>query len=153
MPISYCTQECGFRFRGRTRTSAWIRQVAALEGWETGAVSIVFCPDDYLLGINRQYLKHDYYTDIITFDYGEPDRKKISGDLMISIDTVRENAAGLGVPFENELQRVIIHGILHLCGHGDKSPAEQKRMRGLEDRYLTLFYESAQKPLPQGNGA
>ena len=82
-----------------------------------------------------------YYTDIITFDYSDPDKRTIAGDLMISVDTVRDNARELGVPFENELQRVIIHGILHLCGYGDKQPGEQQRMRKLEDRYLKLFYE------------
>ena len=128
MSVNYCNQSCEFAFRGKRKTSAWIRRTAAAEGWETGAVSVVFCSDEALLEINRRYLKHDYYTDIITFDYSDPDKRTIAGDLMISVDTVRDNARELGVPFENELQRVIIHGI-------------QQRMRKLEDRYLKLFYE------------
>ena len=141
MSVNYCNQSCEFAFRGKRKTSVWIRRTAAAEGWETGAVSVVFCSDEALLEINRRYLKHDYYTDIITFDYSDPDKRTIAGDLMISVDTVRDNARDLGVPFENELQRVIIHGILHLCGYGDKQPGEQQRMRKLEDRYLKLFYE------------
>ena len=123
MSVNYCNQSCEFAFRGKRKTSVWIRRTAAAEGWETGAVSVVFC------------------SDVITFDYSDPDKRTIAGDLMISVDTVRDNARELGVPFENELQRVIIHGILHLCGYGDKQPGEQQRMRKLEDRYLKLFYE------------
>ena len=122
-------------------TSKWIKAVAASHGRKVGEVGYLFVTDDKILEVNREYLGHDYYTDIITFDYSDPDKRTIAGDLMISVDTVRDNARELGVPFENELQRVIIHGILHLCGYGDKQPGEQQRMRKLEDRYLKLFYE------------
>ena len=88
--------------------------------------------------INRRYLSHDYYTDIITFDYTDTEKKIISGDLMISIDTVRANAQTFGVPFENELARVIIHGVLHLLGYGDKTPEEEANMHALEDKYLAI---------------
>lgn len=98
MSVNYCNQSCEFAFRGKRKTSAWIRRTAAAEGWETGAVSVVFCSDEALLEINRRYLKHDYYTDIITFDYSDPDKRTIAGDLMISVDTVRDNARELGVP-------------------------------------------------------
>lgn len=98
MSVNYCNQSCEFAFRGKRKTSVWIRRTAAAEGWETGAVSVVFCSDEALLEINRRYLKHDYYTDIITFDYSDPDKRTIAGDLMISVDTVRDNARELGVP-------------------------------------------------------
>ena len=126
----------------RKRTvSAWIKAVAATFGRKVGEIGYMFVDDEKILEVNNEYLGHDYYTDIITFDYSDPDKRTIAGDLMISVDTVRDNARELGVPFENELQRVIIHGILHLCGYGDKQPGEQQRMRKLEDRYLKLFYE------------
>lgn len=136
MPVLYDTQDCRFTYRGKRVTTEWIRRTAALEGRETGDISVVFCSDDALLAINRQYLQHDYLTDIITFDYSEG--TVISGDLMISIDTVRSNAATYGVSFREELMRVIIHGILHLCGYGDKTPAEEKQMRALENKYLGI---------------
>ena len=136
MPVLYDTQDCRFTYPGKRATTEWIRRTAALEGRETGDISVVFCSDDALLAINRQYLQHDYLTDIITFDYSEG--TVISGDLMISVDTVRSNAAAYGVGFREELMRVIIHGILHLCGYGDKTPAEEKQMRALENKYLAI---------------
>ena len=139
MPVRYYTQDCTFAFKGKGRTSAWIGETAREEGRKTGEISVVFCSDAYLLEINRRYLQHDYFTDIITFDYGDPEKGKIAGDLMIGIDTVAANAEKYGVSFENELRRVIIHGILHLCGYGDKSPEEETKMRALENKYLELF--------------
>lgn len=147
MPINYYTEDCDFRFRGKLRTSEWIRATAREEGFRTGNLSVVFCSDRALLKINREFLGHDYFTDIITFDYSEPERGVISGDLMISVDTVRSNAENLGFSFENELNRVIIHGILHLCGHGDKLPGEEAKMHALEDKYLARREErSASEP-------
>lgn len=99
-----------------------------------GEVSVIFCSDDYLLKINEQYLNHNYYTDIVTFDYVE--NSVISGDLFISVDRVDENASQLGVTFNEELYRVIFHGILHLCGYKDKTNAEKEVMREKEDFYL-----------------
>ena len=96
----------------------------------------IFCSDEKILEVNRQYLQHDYYTDIITFDYSEGDR--ISGDIFISIDTVRSNAEKYGTNFDDELHRVIIHGILHLCGLKDKSEADSKKMRKAEDKALSI---------------
>lgn len=142
MAVRYYTEDCDFTYRGKRKTAGWIRRTAEAEGAALGAVSVIFCSDDYLLAINRQYLKHDYYTDIITFDYteqGEP--RTIAGDLMIGIGTVRENAARFGVSFGEELDRVIIHGVLHLLGYGDKSDSEAKRMRELENKYLALREE------------
>ena len=136
MPVNYYTQDCCFRFKGRRATTDWIRRTAQREGKTLGAISVVFCSDAALLEINRRYQQHDYMTDIITFDYSEG--TTISGDLMISIDTVRSNAEIFHVSFEEEIMRVIIHGILHLCGYGDKTPAEEQRMRALENRYLAI---------------
>ena len=125
-------------FSGRRKTTDWIRRTAKAEGHRTGDITVVFCSDTALLEINRRYLSHDYYTDIITFDYTDTEKKIISGDLMISIDTVRANAQTFGVPFENELARVIIHGVLHLLGYGDKTPEEEAHMHALEDKYLAI---------------
>ena len=107
------------------------------EGYNLGEISVVFCSDDYLLDMNTQYLNHDYYTDIITFDYS--DDKIVSGDLFISFDRVKENAIIYAVPTIYELCRVIYHGILHLCGYNDKSEEEKITMRGKENEYLDLF--------------
>jgi len=105
---------------------------------EEGELNLVFCSDDYLLEINNKHLNHDYYTDIITFDYSE--KKKISGDLLISIDRVKENAKIFSVPFIHELNRVVIHGVLHLCGYKDKTEEEKKQMRNLENKYLKTIF-------------
>ena len=137
MAIRYYTEDCKFRFPGRRNVNRWIGDTIAAEGRKRGEISIIFCSDDYLLDLNRKHLDHDYYTDIITFDYGED--AWVSGDLFISIDTVRNNAQEYGVPFLHELHRVIIHGVLHLCGYGDKSPGEASVMRGKEDFYLRLL--------------
>lgn len=138
MAVRYQTEDCNFQFKGRRKTSDWIRRVAAAEGYRTGDITVVFCSDAALLEVNRQFLSHDYFTDIITFDYTDQEKKIISGDLMISIDTVRDNAVEFGATFENELFRVIIHGVLHLLGHGDKAPGEEAKMHALEDKYLSI---------------
>lgn len=104
-----------------------------------GHLSYVFCSDEHLLKVNQQFLQHDYFTDIITFDYTEGDR--VSGDLMISIDRVKNNATSLNIPFELELHRVMIHGVLHLLGFKDKTPNESKRMRILEAKALSQLSE------------
>lgn len=136
MPVRYYLQDCGYVLRGKRATAQWIERVARCEGKTVGDIAVVFCSDAVLLNINRQYLGHDYLTDIITFDNSAG--KILAGDLMISLDTVRANARSFEVSFREELMRVIIHGILHLCGHGDKSPQEQTRMRQLEDNYLKI---------------
>ncbi len=123
----------GIRKRENT---AWVKAVAASYGKRIGEVAYVFVDDEKILEVNRRYLGHDYYTDIITFDYCEGDM--ISGDLFISLDTVRTNAAQVGATYEEELHRVIIHGILHLCGIGDKGPGEREIMEAAEDKALAL---------------
>ena len=120
----------------RRDNSAWVKRVAASYGRKVGDVAYIFCDDEEILRVNRQYLQHDYYTDIITFDYDEDD--VISGDLFISLDTVRTNAEQLGLPYEQELNRVIIHGILHLCGINDKGPGEREIMEAAENKALAM---------------
>lgn len=122
----------------RRDNSAWVKRVAASYGRKVGDVAYIFCDDEEILRVNRQYLQHDYYTDIITFDYDEDD--VISGDLFISLDTVRTNAEQLGVSYEQELNRVIIHGILHLCGINDKGPGEREIMEAAENKALAMSY-------------
>ena len=114
---------------------SWIQEVIRLNNHQTGHLSFVFCSDDYLLDVNKKFLNHDYYTDIITFDYNESNI--VSGDFIISIDRVKENALIQKSTFQIELYRVIIHGVLHLLGFSDKSEIQQKEMRKSEDLYLS----------------
>ena len=124
-------------------TTAWVRAVAASYGKRVGEVAYVFCNDEKILEVNRQYLKHDYYTDIITFDYCEGDL--LSGDLFISLDTVRSNAELFGKTYEEELHRVIIHDILHLAGINDKGPGEREIMEAAENKALALLSQMRKK--------
>ncbi|MCI6161074.1 MAG: rRNA maturation RNase YbeY [Prevotellaceae bacterium] len=117
-------------------TTAWIRSVAAEYGRKVGEVGYLFVNDEKILEVNNEYLGHDYYTDIITFDYDEDNM--VNGDLVISLDTVRTNAEKFGKPYEEELHRVIIHGILHLCGINDKGPGERETMEAAENRALAM---------------
>lgn len=117
-------------------TSAWIKAVAASYGRKVGEIGYLFCDDEKILEVNREYLQHDYYTDIITFDYDEGDQ--INGDLVISLDTIRTNAEQFGKTYEEELYRVIIHGILHLCGINDKGPGEREIMEAAENKALQM---------------
>ena len=132
--ISYQTFNVKMPPIRRRDVSAWVRRVAAGYGKRVGEVAYIFCDDEKILEVNRQYLNHDYYTDIITFDYCEDDT--ISGDLFISLDTVRSNAEAQGTPYDEELHRVIIHGILHLCGINDKGPGERAIMEAAENKAL-----------------
>lgn len=114
-----------------------LKTLAISEGKSLKDISVVFTDDDYLLEVNKQYLNHDYYTDVITFDYSS--FPEVSGDIMISLDRVKDNAETLSVSFQEELNRVIYHGLLHLCGYKDKSGADEKLMRTKENYYLELF--------------
>lgn len=120
----------------RQATKKWIQSVAESYDKKVGDISYLFCNDEKILEINRQYLSHDFYTDIITFDYSEDN--KISGDIFISVDTVRSNSQKYQTDFIEELHRVIIHGILHLCGIDDKTEADAKKMRQAENNALKL---------------
>ena len=118
-------------------TTAWIKTVAATYGKKVGEIGYLFVNDEKILEVNREYLGHDYYTDIITFDYNEDN--VINGDLVISLDTVRTNAEEFGKEYDEELHRVIIHGILHLCGINDKGPGEREIMEAAENKALKLL--------------
>ncbi|XOV66245.1 MAG: rRNA maturation RNase YbeY [Fluviicola sp.] len=113
---------------------SWLSRVCEEEGCKLGEIGIVFCSDEFILEANKEYLDHDYYTDIITFDYREED--VISGDLVVSVDRVKDNAGELQVDWKEELNRVVVHGILHIIGYKDKSNEEQELMRNKEDFYL-----------------
>ena len=134
--ISYSAEGVKFPNIKRRETTAWIKRVAATYGKKVGEVGYLFCDDEHILEVNNEYLGHDYYTDIITFDYCEDD--VLNGDLVISLDTVRSNAELFNKDYNEELHRVIIHGILHLCGLNDKGPGERELMEAAEDRALKL---------------
>lgn len=134
--ISYYFQDTDFKFRDRRKTNEWLKLAAESEIRRIGNISIIFCSDNYVLDINQKYLQHDYFTDIITFDYCEGDR--LSGDLFISVDSVRENSVEFGTEFKDELNRVIIHGLLHLVGYEDHTEKDIKLMRSKENYYLSL---------------
>ena len=134
--VSYFTEDTSFLFKHKRLNTRWLKLVAQSEVRRLGDVSIIFCSDNYILDINIKYLNHDYFTDIITFDYCEDDI--ISGDLFISVDSVRENAAFYGTEFEDELNRVIVHGVLHLIGYDDHSEEDIAQMRAKENYYLSL---------------
>ena len=135
--ISYNTEGVRMPNIKRRETTAWIKAVAATYGKRVGEVGYMFVDDEKILEVNREYLGHDYYTDIITFDYDEGD--VINGDIVISLDTVRSNAEQLGKPYDEELHRVIIHGILHLCGINDKGKGEREMMEAAENKALQLL--------------
>lgn len=116
----------------------WIKEVIVSEGKKTGEISFIFCDDDYLLEINKQYLDHDTYTDIISFDNTVGDI--LNGDIFISTERVAENATEYGVTFEEEIKRVIVHGVLHLCGYKDKSKEEGEMMRSKEEEKMKMFH-------------
>lgn len=137
MAVTYHTDDTDFPPVKRRTVTQWIKQVADSFGMKTGDISYIFCSDDKILEINRQYLQHDYYTDIITFDYTEGN--KISGDMFISLDTVRSNAEKFGTDYPEELHRTIIHGVLHLCGINDKAPGEREIMEMNENKALKML--------------
>ena len=137
--ITYNTIDVPMPDFSHRKISAWVKAVAAAHGRRVGEVAYVFCNDEKILEVNRQYLQHDYYTVIITFDYSVGE--VISGDLFISLDTVRSNAAGLCADYTDELHRVVIHGILHLCGINDKGPGEREIMEENENRALAILPE------------
>ena len=134
--ISYQTDGVKMPDIKKKETTEWIKEVAACYGKRVGEIAYIFCSDDKILEVKQQYLQHDYYTDILTFPYCEGNR--ISGDLFISLDTVRTNAEQFEQPYDRELHRVIIHGILHLCGINDKGPGEREIMEAAENKALAL---------------
>ena len=134
--IAYYTEDTDFVFKGKQLNTNWLKLVAESEIRRVGDISIIFCSDPYILEVNQKYLQHNYYTDVITFDYCEGD--KLSGDLFISVDTVKANAEEYVTEFEDELHRVIVHGVLHLIGYDDHCDEDIAMMRKKEDYYLSL---------------
>ncbi len=137
MAISFFCEQVEMPAVHKTLVRNWIKRVAETHGKRVGEISYIFCNDEKILEVNRQYLQHDYYTDIITFDYTEGN--KIAGDLFISLDTVRSNADLFNQLYETELHRVIVHGVLHLCGINDKGPGEREIMEKCENEALAIL--------------
>ena len=134
--VRYFQEDIRFELKQKMLNNRWLKMVAGSEMRRLGAVNIIFCSDNYILDVNMRYLQHDYFTDIITFDYCEKDI--LSGDLFISIDSVRENARFYGVAFADELDRVMVHGLLHLIGYDDHTEEQTAEMRRKEDYYLQM---------------
>lgn len=133
--------------RDRTRLKHFLVTLFKKEGKSLGELQYIFCSDDYLLDINRQYLNHDYYTDIITFDLSDSAKgQSINAEIYISVDRVRDNAREFSSSLKQELHRVIFHGALHLCGYKDKSPSQEREMRKMEEKYLRLWFSSTWNP-------
>ena len=137
MSIRFSVQSGGFELAEPEKVRRWLSEVIRSRGMSVGNINYLFCDDDYLIQVNRQYLDHDTYTDIITFDYVAGGL--VSGDILISTERVGENAVQFGVPFEQELHRVVVHGVLHLLGQGDKSDSEAAEMRRQEEEALALW--------------
>lgn len=141
--VSFNNEEIQFTLKNKTKLKTWIVKTIVSKRKKAGDISFVFCSDAFLLEMNKEYLNHDTYTDIITFDYSKDDVKQpISGDIFISIDRVKENAAAFSKSFEDELHRVIIHGVLHLLGYKDKSKIAKTEMRKQEDLCLKALAKS-----------
>lgn len=135
--VRYFTEDIKFDFKRKLLTRNWLKMVAGSEIRKIGDINVIFCSDNYILDVNMKYLQHDYFTDIITFDYCEDDY--LSGDLFISIDSVRENALFYGTDFKDELNRVIVHGVLHLIGYDDHCDEDIAMMRSKENYYLKVL--------------
>lgn len=133
--IRFFNEDVSYKLLHKLAIRQWLKQQAEREGYAVGDLNYIFCSDDYLLQVNRDYLQHDYYTDIITFDQSD-DEKRIEGDIFISVDRVADNAGQLGVSAEQEMRRVLAHGLLHLCGYGDKTDDDARRMRQKEEEWM-----------------
>ncbi|MCB8965220.1 MAG: rRNA maturation RNase YbeY [Bacteroidales bacterium] len=141
MSITYQSQDTNFSLKNRRLISQWIKTVIAKHNKQLGNVSYIFCSNSFILDLNQKYLNHNYFTDIITFDYCSDNI--IEGDIFISVDTVKDNSTRFNTNFNDELLRVIIHGVLHLIGFNDKTTKQQKQMRSMEDEALSIYYNNA----------
>ena len=137
MPIQFFTHEISFQLKNKTKLKLWIDSAFKQHKKNLKSITYVFCSDEYLLEINQGFLQHDFYTDVITFDYST--KNEVESEIYISIDRVKENAKELQTKFEDELHRVMIHGVLHLCGMKDKTKAQKAHMRLAEDKYLNTL--------------
>ena len=135
MPVFFHNEDVDFPFHQKNKKKRWLKDVIEHLDFKPGNISVIFCSDDYLLSLNKKHLNHNYYTDVITFNYCS--NKTISGDIFVSVDRVRAFSIDTNTPFLSEINRVIVHGVLHLCGFDDKKPDEILKMRKLEDLYLT----------------
>jgi len=135
--ISFHSEGVRAKTPSKRLLKGWIKEFVSNHDKKVGEIAFVFCDDEKILEVNRNFLQHDYYTDIITFDYSE--ENKISGDLFISVERVKDNALKIGVSLQNEMQRVVIHGVLHLCGFKDKEKTDVQIMRKMEEKALLLF--------------
>ncbi len=136
--IVFFNEDIDFKFQGKNKFKSWLKKVADKEGFSINNLNYIFCSDEYLHKINLEYLNHDTYTDIITFDNSEVE-SIIEGDIFISIDRIRENSQTLNTVFDEEVKRVIVHGLLHLCGYDDHTPTDKAEMRKLESHYILVF--------------
>lgn len=138
MAIYFFNEDVDFKISYRLKCKSWIKNVAVRENKKVGNINIIFCSDSLILDINNKYLNHNYFTDVITFDYSKGNT--INGEIYISTDTVFRNSVTYICSFEQEIYRVIVHGVLHLIGYNDSSEEEKDVMRNLEDLYLELLY-------------
>lgn len=136
--ISFFNEDIDFKFQDKNKFKVWLKKVTDKEGFKLKTLNYIFCSDEYLHKINLEYLDHDTYTDIITFDNSE-EESSIEGDVFVSIERIRENAQTLNIVFEEEVKRVIVHGLLHLCGYDDHTPEDKAEMRRLESEYILIF--------------
>jgi probable rRNA maturation factor len=136
--IIFFNEDIDFKFQGKNNFKSWLKKVADKEGFKIKDLNYIFCSDEYLHKINVDYLDHDTFTDIITFDNSE-DEISIEGDIFVSVERVKENSQTLNTVFDEELKRVIIHGLLHLCGYDDNSVEDKAEMRRLENEYILIF--------------
>lgn len=140
MAVKYYNDSCSYCLPQKRLTAAWLRRVAECEGCVLGDVTYIFCSAERLLEMNRQFLGHDYFTDVITFDYSDLKHSQtVSGDIFIDVETVADNARLYGSSRISEMRRVVVHGLLHLCGQKDKTPRTNRQMHAKEDKYLKLL--------------
>ncbi|MBE6189884.1 MAG: rRNA maturation RNase YbeY [Rikenellaceae bacterium] len=140
MAVKYYTDDCSYRLPEKRRTAAWLKEVAEAEGYRLGDVNYIFCSAARLLEMNIEFLGHDYFTDIITFDYSDlKGSGVVSGDIFIDVETVADNARIYGATKIQEMRRVVVHGVLHLCGQKDKTPRANAQMHRKEDKYLKFW--------------
>ena len=139
MAIKYFTEDCNYRLEARRAVREWLHAVALEEGYRVEQINYIFCSAQHLLEMNRQFLGHDYFTDIITFDYSDLEPGVVSGDIFIDVETVADNARIYGTTARQEMLRVVVHGVLHLCGQKDKEPDDEAEMHRKEDKYLAIY--------------
>lgn len=146
MGVRYYNEESSYRLPQKRLVGRWLKQVAEAEGFRLAEVNYIFCSSEKHRQMNVEFVGHDYFTDIITFDYSNLKEGYVQGDVFIDVETVRDNARIYGTTFRREMLRVVVHGVLHLCGQKDKNPRAEKQMHAKEDRYLALFDQMNETP-------